>query len=171
MIQKKVCMLGGFAVGKTTLVRRFVGNIFSQSSRTTLGVKVDNKVISINDTNISLTLWDIHEEDSYERVSAAYFRGIAGYLLLVDPTRPATLENAMTMQKDVERVAGGVPFVLVKNKVDSKAAWRIASDDLAELERAAVAVAEVSAMTGEGVDQAFESLALEFLPSSKRLAL
>ncbi|MGI9293057.1 MAG: Rab family GTPase, partial [Pseudomonadales bacterium] len=102
--------------------------------------------------------------------SPAYFRGIAGYLLLVDPTRPSTLEHAATMQKDVERVAGGVPFVLVKNKVDSKSAWRIAANDLAELEGAAVAVAEVSAMTGEGVSQAFESLALEFLPNSKRRA-
>ncbi|MGI9296006.1 MAG: Rab family GTPase [Pseudomonadales bacterium] len=170
MIQKKVCMLGDFAVGKTSLVRCFVDNVFSQSQRTTLGVKIDNKVVSINDTNISLTLWDIHEEDSYERVSPAYFRGIAGYLLLVDPTRPSTLAHAASMQKDVERVAGGVPFVLVKNKVDSKSAWRIAANDLAELEGAAVAVAEVSAMTGEGVSQAFESLALEFLPSSKRLA-
>lgn len=170
MIQKKVCMLGGFAVGKTSLVRCFVDNVFSQSSRTTLGVKIDNKVVSINDTNISLTLWDIHEEDSYERVAPAYFRGIAGYLLLVDPTRPATLENAVAMRKDVERVAGGVPFVLVKNKADSKANWRIAANDLGELERSAVAVAEVSAMTGEGVSEAFESLAQEFLPSSRRLA-
>lgn len=170
MIQKKVCMLGGFAVGKTSLVRCFIDNVFAPSSRTTLGVKIDNKVVSINDTNISLTVWDIHEEDSYERVSPAYFRGIAGYLLLVDPTRPATLENAIAMHKDVERVAGGVPFVLVRNKVDSRSAWRIAANDMGELEDAAVAVAEVSAMTGEGVSEAFESLAQEFLPSSKRLA-
>ncbi len=169
MIQKKVCMLGGFAVGKTSLVRCFIDDVFSQSSRTTLGVKIDNKVVSINDTNISLTLWDIHEEDSYERVSPVYFRGIAGYLLLVDPTRPATLAHAVAMQKDVERVAGGVPFVLVKNKVDSKSNWRIAANDMGELENAAVAVAEVSAMTGEGVSAAFESLAQEFLPNSKRL--
>ncbi|MGI9288280.1 MAG: Rab family GTPase [Pseudomonadales bacterium] len=170
MIQKKVCMLGGFAVGKTSLVRCFVDNVFSQSQRTTLGVKIDNKVVSINDTNISLTLWDIHEEDSYERVTPVYFRGIAGYLLLVDPTRPSTLENAVAMQKDVERLAGGVPFVLVKSKADSKSTWRIAANDLDELERSAVAVAEVSAMTGEGVSEAFESLAQEFLPSSKRPA-
>ncbi len=170
MIHKKVCMLGGFAVGKTSLVRCFIDNVYSQSSRTTLGVKIDNKVVSVNDTNISLTLWDIHEEDSYERISPVYFRGIAGYLLLVDPTRPATLERAIAMQKDVERVAGGVPFVLVKNKLDSKSAWRIAANDMGELEQAAVAVAEVSAMTGEGVSEAFESLAHEFLPNSKRLA-
>ena len=88
MIQKKVCMLGGFAVGKTSLVRCFVDNVFSQSSRTTLGVKIDNKVVSINNTSISLTLWDIHEEDSYERVSPAYFRGIAGcWLIPPDPQR------------------------------------------------------------------------------------
>lgn len=170
MIQKKVCMLGDFAVGKTSLVRCFVDNVFSQSSRTTLGVKIDNKVLSVNDIDISLTLWDIHEEDSFERVFPTYTRGMAGYLLLIDPTRPGTLKIALTMQQDVERVAGGLPFVLVKNKADNKAGWRIAANDTSDLEDAAIAVREVSALTGEGVSQAFESLAQAFLPGGHRRA-
>jgi len=67
MIKKKVCMLGAFAVGKTSLVQRFVNSIFSVKYQTTIGVKIDQKMISLGETEVNLLLWDIHGEDDFQK--------------------------------------------------------------------------------------------------------
>ena len=66
MIKKKICMLGAFAVGKTSLVQRFVNSIFSEKYQTTIGVKIDQKLVQTGDTEVNLMLWDIHGEDNYQ---------------------------------------------------------------------------------------------------------
>ena len=81
MIQKKVCLLGGFAVGKTSLVSRFVTSIFSEKYLTTVGVKVDKKLVSVNGQDVTLMLWDIYGEDEFQTVQPSYLRGASGYLV------------------------------------------------------------------------------------------
>ena len=75
MLHKKVCMLGGFAVGKTSLVARFVHSIFSDRYRTTIGVKIDKKLVRAGEEELSLILWDIHGDDEFQRVRPTYLRG------------------------------------------------------------------------------------------------
>ncbi len=74
-------MLGSFAVGKTSLVQRFVHSIFSEKYHTTIGVKIDQKIIQINHQDVNILLWDIHGEDIYQKVKPAYLMGSSGYLL------------------------------------------------------------------------------------------
>jgi small GTP-binding protein len=158
MIQKKVCMLGGFAVGKTSLVARFVSSIFSEKYLSTVGVKIDKKVVSVDGRDAMLLLWDIYGQDDFQTVQPAQLRGMAGYLLVVDGTRRATLDTARLLHEKAKTVAGDVPFVVVINKSDLASSWEI--DDVAffKLVEQGWRIVKTSAKTGDGVEHAFESL-------------
>jgi small GTP-binding protein len=159
MLQKKVCVLGAFGVGKTTLIRRFVESIFSEAYLTTVGVKIDKKTVTIGSEPITLILWDIAGEDDVNAVRMSYVRGAAGYLLVADGTRGETLTVASSIQARVTAEVGRVPFVLLLNKADLQDSWEIATEPVESLEREGWAVLRTSAKTGEGVEEAFEGLA------------
>lgn len=158
MIQKKVCLLGGFAVGKTSLVSRFVTSIFSEKYLTTVGVKVDKKLVSVNGQDVTLMLWDIYGEDEFQTVQPSYLRGASGYLLVADGTRQGTLETARALQAKAEAVAGPVPFVLVLNKSDLEPEWQVDHRALVRLADAGWPVVKTSAKSGAGVEDAFLKL-------------
>src|SRR4051812_29872267 len=84
MIQKKVCMIGTTAVGKTSLVARFVHSIFSDKYLTTVGVKIDKKVVAPDGTEVTLIIWDLAGDDDFQRLQTSYLRGTGGYLLVAD---------------------------------------------------------------------------------------
>ena len=159
MIQKKICMLGASAVGKTSLVSRFVRSLFSDKYHTTVGVKVDKKIVALGQEQMDLLLWDLYGEDEFQRMRASYLRGSSGYVLVVDGTRRETLEKAIVLQNRTEEAIGKVPFVLVVNKADLAEKWEI--DDLAveELGKRGWPAFKTSAKTGEGVEQSFLALA------------
>ncbi len=159
MIHKKVCMLGGFAVGKTSMVRRWVSSIFSEKYLTTVGVKIDKKTVVLDGQEMVLMLWDLAGEDQFNRIQGTYLRGASGYLLVADGTRRTTLEKAFEIKERVEREIGSLPFVLVLNKYDLKAEWEIGEDDLALLERLDWVTFNTSARTGEAIEDAFSGLA------------
>jgi len=75
MIKKKICMLGVFAVGKTSLVQRFVKSMFSEKYLTTVGVKIDKKTIEVKGKIVELMLWDLQGEDEFQKLNATYLRG------------------------------------------------------------------------------------------------
>ena len=158
MIQKKVCMLGAFAVGKTSLVARYVKSVFSEKYLTTVGVKVDKKDVIVDDRDVSLMLWDINGQDDYQAVQQSYLRGTSGYLLVVDGTRRATLETVSKLQQVVESVAGPVPFVVVLNKVDLSQEWQVDERGLMKIADRGWPIARTSAKTGEGVEETFAKL-------------
>ena len=133
MLQKKICMLGSFSVGKTSLVRRFVESIFSEAYQTSIGVKVDKKVVRANDEDVTLVLWDIHGEDVYQKIRMSYLRGMSGYLLVIDGTRRQTLDDALALNERVIQEAGKVPAILVFNKSDLVDKWEIDSARESEL--------------------------------------
>ena len=159
MIQKKICMLGAFAVGKTSLVAQYVHSVFSEKYLTTIGVKIDRKELSIDDRSINLMLWDIHGEDEFQKVRASYLRGMAGYLLVVDPTRPDTLSTALKLQELAASTVGECPFVVLLNKSDLESAWKIDAAEIVGLEEKGWIVNKTSAKLDENVEQSFDQLA------------
>src|SRR3984885_8090934 len=159
MLQKKICMLGSFSVGKTSLVKRFVESIFSERYLTTVGVKIDKRGVSAGGERTQV-LWDVLGEDEYQKIRMSYLRGASGYLLVADGTRPATLDKAMAIQEEAEKNFGPTPYVVALNKCDLTAEWEMPTEREAEIGgRALGAVVRTSAKTGEGVELAFDSLA------------
>lgn len=158
MIQKKVCMLGGFAVGKTSLVARFVHSIFSDKYLTTIGVKIEKKTVPINGQDVNLVLWDIYGEDEFQKIRRSYLKQSSGYLLVVDGTRQASLETACALQKSAEEICGSVPFILVLNKSDLADSWDLDEATIAGLAERGWPVVRTSAKTGAGVEEMFLEL-------------
>lgn len=155
MLQKKVCMVGAFATGKTSLVARFVSSIYSDVYQTTVGVKIDKKSIQLAEQEVNLILWDIQGEDDFQDLQMSYLRGLSGYLLVVDGTRYATLETAFNLQQLVEQAFGAVPFVIILNKSDLTDEWEIGSTDMDKISKKNWTVIQGSAKTGLGVEEAF----------------
>jgi small GTP-binding protein len=158
-VQKKICMLGGFSVGKTSLVKRFVSSVFSETYLTTVGVKIDKKTVELSDRVVNLILWDLAGEDDISSLRMSYLRGAAGYVLVADGTRPSTLEVALSLRRRVEAEFGPLPFVLLLNKNDLQEQWAVGDEEVEELRRDGWWVRSTSARTGEGVEDAFGALA------------
>lgn len=159
MLQKKICMLGGFAVGKTSLVRRFVQSIFSETYLTTVGVKIDKKSVVLSDKTVDLILWDLAGEDDIGSFRLSYVRGATGLVLVADGTRAATLTVALTLRERTEAEFGAMPFVLLLNKSDLADQWTISDDAINEMRQSGYQVYLTSALSGELVDDAFIQLA------------
>jgi small GTP-binding protein len=167
MIQKKICMLGSFSVGKTSLVARFVSSVFSDKYLTTVGVKIDKKALLVDGTDVTLMLWDIYGEDDFQKLRMSYLRGAAGYLLVVDGTRRATLDVALQLEKTVREQVGALPFILCLNKADVRGQWEIDLDLVAARARDdGWVVVETSARLGTGVEDAFTRLTARLLSES-----
>jgi hypothetical protein len=158
MIQKKICLLGGFAVGKTSLVSRFVHSIFSDKYLTTVGVKIEKKSLRLEKGDLDLVVWDIYGEDDFQKVRMSYLRGASGYLLVVDGTRKSTLDTALALHEATVQTIGKVPSVLVINKADLASIWEIDQATVTHLLQSGWQVMQTSAKSGEGVEDVFASL-------------
>jgi small GTP-binding protein len=162
-IGKKICLLGSYGVGKTSLVARFVHSMFADKYHTTVGVKIDKKVLNIDGDEVTLMLWDMAGEEDGAPVKLNQVRDASGYLLVVDGTRSRTLEVARSIQQRAEAEVGARPFILLVNKADLRETWEIPDSAWAELTNAGWTVLETSAKSGQHVEEAFLSLASRML--------
>jgi hypothetical protein len=162
-MQKKICLLGGFAVGKTSLVSRFVHSMFSDKYLTTVGVKIEKKTVEVDNRHVDLVIWDIYGEDDFQKLRTSYLRGASGYLLVVDGTRRSTLETAVGLQATAEQSIGRVPFILVVNKADLTANWELSDEQLQHYSALGWSILRTSAKTGDHVENAFADLARAML--------
>ena len=161
-------MLGAFGVGKTSLVGRFVHQRFSEKYLTTLGVKVDKKEVEIDGRRLTMILWDVAGEDDLSTIRPSYLRGLSGYLLVVDSTRGKTLDVALRIHDRVLKEHGAtVAVVLVVNKIDLEDDRDLDEERIAALEDLGMDVVRGSALTGEGVAEAFAILARKLVESDE----
>jgi small GTP-binding protein len=158
MIQKKICMVGSFAVGKTSLVRRFVTETFSDKYLTTLGVKIDSKDLRVGDRDVKLMLWDLAGEDEFQSVRTQYIRGAGGLLYVVDGTRRGTAGTVLELKRRIDSELGPLPFLLLINKSDLRSEWEVDDRALAALGMADWERLETSALNGTEVETAFQRL-------------
>jgi small GTP-binding protein len=158
VIQKKICTVGAYAVGKTSLLARFVKSLFNEKYLTTIGVKIDKKIVTVAGQEIMLMLWDLAGEDEFSQVKTTYLRGASGYLLVADKTRPHTLETAFQLKARIENELGEIPFILVFNKSDLADESKIDKSEIERLAQNGWQVIETSAKTGQGVEEAFLAL-------------
>src|SRR5215469_16008209 len=145
MQKKKICLLGSYSVGKTSLVARFVHSMFADKYHTTVGVKIDKKVLNIGGDEIILMLWDMAGEEDGAPVKLNQVRDASGYLLVADGTRARTLEIARSIHERAEAEIGSRPFLLLVNKADLRDTWEIQEQAWQELAAAGWTVLETSA--------------------------
>ncbi len=163
----KVCLVGEAAVGKTSLIRRFVLENFDDKYIQTLGTKVSKKELSApnvdpsGELKIDMTIWDIMGQKGFrELLKEAYFYGAKGILAVCDATRKKTLEDLDDWIEGVYSVTGKIPIEFLANKVDLKDQVQVTEDDLVQAAKAYDSLFHfTSAKTGENVELAFQSLA------------
>ncbi|MFK7955752.1 MAG: Rab family GTPase [Lysobacterales bacterium] len=156
----KICVLGDFAVGKTSLVRRFVDQAFSDRYLTTVGVKIDTRVVEPSaDEQVKLVIWDIAGADEMDALRTNYVRGASGIVLVCDLTRAETLTTAKKLQREVASRFGAVPLCLLANKLDLKGEREVDDMTLKQLADSGWDVFTTSAKTGHNVDEALTRLA------------
>lgn len=160
----KVIVVGDVAVGKTTLIGRFVTGSFSREYKATIGVDIFTKrLYADRDRQVSLQLWDIAGQTSFQQFRQSFFTKARGALLVYDLTVPKSLEN---LQKswiiDIEEITGNIPLVLIGNKVDLKVNSNINTRkkivDVLMNNPNVKAHFHTSALTGENVENAFQTL-------------
>jgi small GTP-binding protein len=160
VVQKKICLLGDFAVGKTSLIRQFVEGKFDDKYLSTIGVKISRKPLERNTHTLNLLIWDIAGGDNQNQVQATYIRGAVGALMVCDLTRAETVAALYDYQKTLHAVNPNAVVVLAGNKadlvderaIDDEMLTKIGSDLQAK-------VLLTSAKTGDNVIAAFELLA------------
>jgi small GTP-binding protein len=159
MISKKICLIGAFAVGKTSLVKQFVESIFEEKYHTTIGVKIDKKSLTLNDQRFQLLIWDIEGVDVFTELKRSYLRGASGIVLVVDGTRPQSLKEALKIQHKIQQSLDEIELVLMVNKIDLSDKWQLEDADLNEFNLPNQNVFYTSAKSGKNVDNAFLHLA------------
>ena len=163
-LSKKVCLLGDFAVGKTSLVRRFVYDLFEDKYLSTIGVKVSRKVVAVprGDATIELTimLWDLADSKEFDSIRVSYLRGTAGAVAVCDLTRPSTIDGLYKYSRDLRAINPGAHLILAANKSDLTDQQAMTA---AQIETAALEIKApfylTSARTGENVDEVFRHMA------------
>ena len=166
MIQKKVCMVGVFATGKTSLVHRFVHSLFSAKYHSTVGVKIDRKQVQVGTEQVNLLLWDIEGRTPEQEIPESYLKGAHAVLYVADGTRRETFEQLFSLRDHVRSAAGDVPSIVALNKHDLKDQWIVTPADTAKLITGGFHALTTSAKTGVGVEDAFRWVAKTTLSSS-----
>lgn len=161
VLTSKICVVGDFAVGKTSVVERYVNNQFSEKYLTTVGVKIDTKEIEASADGVAqkLVIWDVAGTDRFGATEFAYLRGAAGYLYVADGTRAPTLQAAQELRLQIEEQYGRHPGILLLNKHDLAPRWDISAARIDAAREKFDALYLTSAKSGEAVQEAIVQLA------------
>jgi len=154
---KKIVLVGHFGVGKTSIVRRYVSNIFTTDYKVTIGVHIFKKEIEVNNNKLTFVIWDLEGKDDIEKVRVSHLLGTSGFIYIVDPTRNTTYVN---IESEVGYLKSNYPkakLLTVANKVDL-------IDKEAFLKDVSFPIDFfTSAKTGDNVEEIFNKMGLIFL--------
>ena len=161
-VNRKICLLGDMAVGKTSLQQRFVHNRFDERYLATIGVTVSRKTVAVpvpdGPVELTLIVWDLAGSDEWGRMRASYLRGAAGAVLVCDVLRPESLDNLLGYAEELRRVNPAARVVVAGNKHDLASPGH----DSGAIEELAGGIGApwllTSAKTGLGVEAVFRRL-------------
>jgi GTPase SAR1 family protein len=181
MQQRKVCLLGAPGVGKRTIMSRFEPNPYTADYLTTIGVQIAKRSVVIGTQTITMMIWDVADHEGFDTTEMSYARGMSGYFLVADGTRPPTLERAYQIYERLYSFEQSppeepdpnvpyikfpfrkIPFVLLLNKSDLAEQWRFEDRFLDVLTGRGWPVLKSSAKENQGVEEAFLSLGQKML--------
>lgn len=163
IIQRKVCLLGDFAVGKTSLVRRFVYNKFESNYLATIGVQISRKDIVFrgeDPTQVTLVLWDLAGGEIFSKLEESYYRGGAGAILVADVTRPETFQSLNSYATTFVKINPRAKLIVIYNKIDLLSDASVYEESIRAFSaRWQAPYFMTSALTGVAVENAFKRLA------------
>jgi small GTP-binding protein len=158
-IMKKVIMLGDLAVGKTSLVNRYVFNVFGDDYISTIGTKVVKKKLAYKDKNMILMIWDIAGETVFNHIRKAYFRGAEAGLVVADYTRRETLDNISDWVSAFQEITKNAPVMILINKSDLEEQRAFELEDAIKLaESYNTNALSTSAKSSDNVEEAFHKI-------------
>ncbi|MCP4423187.1 MAG: GTP-binding protein [Chloroflexi bacterium] len=160
VIQKKACLLGDFAVGKTSLIRRFVEGRFDDRYLSTIGVKISRRAVDFADYTLNLLIWDLAGGDDFSQAGGSYLRGSVAALIVCDLTRHETLGSFQYYADQLRALNPETVLVFAGNKVDLTDERSINEDELRALSQTLNGrYLDTSAKNGYQVKDAFQLLA------------
>lgn len=174
VISQKVCLIGDFSVGKTSLIRQFVDCQFSDKYLSTVGVKISRKLVVLdedksanqqNNQQLQLVIWDIEGSNRFQGIAPNYLQGAKGALIVGDVTRASSIENLKNHVSLFQTISPKSSLIIALNKMDlidqqdQISLFQLISTEFNSL----TSVHMTSAKTGQGVNQIFQSLAKHIL--------
>ena len=161
----KLLLIGESNVGKTSIIVRYVDNDFQESGIATLGVDVKYKYVSLDNTKIRLAIWDTAGQERFRGLAKNYFRGAHGFILVYDITDKKSFVKLKGWMNDAkEKIEKDYKMIVVGNKKDCQKERQVEIDDLKEFaKKNEVSFLEVSAKTGEWIEQLFNIMVEELL--------
>jgi len=173
--RRKICLLGDAAVGKTSLIQRYVMDKFDDKYVVTLGTKVTMKDVFIEkpgdeeSVNLTLMIWDILGQREFKRLQASFYKGSNGTIVVADLTRKETLDNIHDWVLALFNTAGKVPVLLLINKSDLSGQAAFAETEIkAMAEKYNMPYLFTSAKTGENVEAAFLKVSKMLLDATQK---
>ena len=167
----KIILAGDGAVGKTSLINRFVTGAFAGDYKATIGVAIASKSLVVKDQEVNLQIWDIAGQTLFREFRKKFYLRAQGALLVFDLTVPKSLDNLhLSWIKDIHQITGEIPSVLIGNKIDLNELRAISPEEIKiflEEHPNITAHLDTSALTGENVENAFHELVSSMLSSFK----
>ena len=152
----KIVLLGDPSVGKTSLAKRYVDNMFRIDYIMTIGMDVRSKIIYVQDKKVKLVIWDLGGQEFFKDVREAYCKGANGAIIVFDLTRIETFLHLHDWQQTLWNIAGKLPLAICANKFDLKNLRKISRERALDIVRFSGSENfETSAKTGENVAKAF----------------
>jgi small GTP-binding protein len=171
VLSKKICTIGDFGVGKTSLIRRYVEGVFSDEYLSTVGVKVSQKLLDIYPANgeeaiqLKLMIWDLEGHTRFKPIAKSYLQGASGALIVADITRPDTVENLNDRIQLFLSVNPNGIVAIALNKIDLAIAEKL--DESATFSRwndeRIISFNLTSAKVGNNVEKIFQDLSTGIL--------
>ncbi len=159
IVQKKICLLGDYSVGKTSLIRQYVEERFDETYLSTIGVHMSRKRLERSDHLLDFFIWDLAGGEDFNRIGRNYLLGAAGALIVCDLTRPNTLPLLTYYAEQMRSINEKVALAFIGNKVDLVADPTLLHEGLqATITPFANSYLLTSAKTGHNVNSAFAHL-------------
>ena len=161
----KILLIGNSAVGKSSLILQFVENSWNEIFVPTIGVDFKIKTLNIDDKRVKLQIWDTAGQERFKNITAAYYRGALGVMLVYDITDVETFKALNSWLIEIEKNANkNVVKLLVGNKIDLEEQRKITYQQGSEFaESYGMSFIETSVKNNANVNEAFEKLGREIM--------